>query len=348
MGTAETGRRITRRTLLLGGSGAAGGVLLSPRHGSVLPGGGKSAGAAGEFDVSTASELMAPTPLRHVTGPQSVSYGRSPDDTYALQLMPASVRLPDETRALGGRARRLSGDMCVTVLSPSGGSTGHMYLRGFGHGISFGVEPSDGNVLLWVESDADPRTGYGRAIARVPFRDGTVLDSSSPGLRHHRPVPGALRMHPTLDLANRRVLVSHWIGRRHAYAVYRMEDFLAQRYEPLYDFADSALKKGETFQGCALRNGYVYQLTGNPYSGEAGGNPPSAGGNTFVSTLDVNSGRTVARRRVTAAPELDFREPEGIAVRPGTTPRLCIAFSVKTPDRRRITVYSCGSEGVGA
>ncbi|MGQ4490918.1 signaling protein [Streptomyces sp. SAS_281] len=339
---AESGRHITRRTLLLGGGAAAGGVLLSTRPGPVLPDDGKSDGPAEEFDVSSASELMAPTPLRHVTGPQSVSYGRSPDDTYALQLMPASVRLPDETRALGSRARRLSGDMCVTVLSPSGGSTGHMYLRGFGHGISFGVEPSDGKVLLWVESDADPRTGYGRAIARVPFRDGTVLDSSSAGVRHHRPVPGARRMHPTLDLANRRVLVSHWTGRRHGYAVYRMEDFLGQRYEPLYEIADSALKKGETFQGCALRNGYIYQLTGNPYTDEAGGNPPSAGGNTFVSTVDVRSGRTIARRRVTAAPELNFREPEGIAVRPGTAPRLCIAFSVKTPDRRALTVYSCG------
>lgn len=233
--------------------------------------------------------------------------------------------------------------MCLTVLSSSGDSVGHMYLRGFGHGISFGVEPSDGGVLLWVESDADPRTGYGRAVARVPFRDGTVLDSSSAGLRHHRPLPGARRMHPTLDLTNRRVLVSHWVGKRHAYAVYRTEDFLAQRYEPLYNVADTALRKGETFQGCALHDEYIYQLTGDPYTDEAGGNPPSAGGNTFVSTIDVSSGRTVARQRVTAAPGLSFREPEGIAVRPGSTAELCIALSVKTRDRRKLTVYSCGT-----
>ncbi|WP_392673323.1 signaling protein [Streptomyces sp. LN785] len=342
---ARTGSLIGRRALIVAGAGtaiaAAGGVLLPSGPDPDPQDDGRPAGPVGLFDVSAASELLPPSPLHHASGPQSVSYGDGSGTVYALQVVPASVRLPDERRPLGGRARRLAGDLCVSVLSRSGAETGHMYLRGFGHGISFGVESSGGELLLWVESDVDPRTGYGRAVARIPFHDGVVLDSSSPRVRHHRPLPGSQQLHPTLDPAARRVLVSHWIGRTHHYTVYRTEDFVSGRYEPLHHVEDSALRDGETFQGCALHGDHIYQLTGQQYTDAAGGNPPSAGGNTFVSAIDVRSGRTVGRRKVTAGPRLNFREPEGIAVRPGPEARLCVAFSVKTPGRRELAVYAC-------
>ncbi|MEV7956668.1 signaling protein [Streptomyces sp. NPDC058316] len=342
---AGTTGHLSRRALLLAGGGtavaAAGGVLLGGASGDGAGDDLPTAGSVGLFDIDTASKLLPPSPLHHVSGPQSISYGSAADEVYALQVVPASVRLPDEERPLGGRARRLAGDMCVTALSPSGEETGHMHLRGFGHGISFGVEHSDGNVALWVESDVDTRTGYGRAVARVPFHDGAVLDSASPRIRHHRPLPSSHKVHPTLDPTGRRVLVSHWIGRTHHYAVHRVEDFLAGRYAPLHRVRDSALRDGETFQGCALYGDHIYQLTGKPYTDAAGDNPPSSGGNTYVSAIDVRSGRAAGRRKVTVAPGLDFREPEGIAVRPGPEPRLCVGFSVKTPGRRKLTVYSC-------
>ncbi|MEU1089598.1 signaling protein [Streptomyces sp. NPDC005576] len=333
-----------RRALLVAG----GGTLLAAAGGALLGGTSRSdtaesppAGAVGEFDVSAAAEDLPLSPLRHVSGPQSLSY---PDDggaVYALQVVPASVRLGDEDRAPGGRERRLAGDLCVSRLSKSGALTGSMHLRGFGHGISFGTEPVRGEVFLWVESDADPETGYGRAVARVRFRDGAVVDSSSDEVRHHRPYPDGHHVHPTLDLAGRRVLVSHWTGRTHRYSVHDMDDFAAGRHEPLWSLEDTALREGETFQGCALRGRLVYQLTGKHYTDEKGGNPPSGGGDTYVSALDVRTGRTVGRRKVTVAPGLDFREPEGVAVRPGTRPELCVAFSVKTPGRRDLTVFSC-------
>ncbi|SCF91204.1 signaling protein [Streptomyces sp. Ncost-T10-10d] len=342
-----TGSHITRRSLLFASCGGAvavaGSVLLRGTPGVGAGDGKPPAGQAGLFDIDTASKLLPLSPLHHVSGPQSISYGSDPGEVYALQVVPASVRLPDEERPLGGRTRRLAGDMCVTVLSPSGAETGHMYLRGFGHGISHGVEPSGGDVLLWVESDVDVRTGYGRAVARIPFRNGAVIDSSSPRVRHHRPLPGSHRIHPSLDLPGRRVLVSHWVGRTHHYTVYRMDEFLTGRYEPLHHVEDRALQEGETLQGCALHGDHIYQLTGKPYTDATGGNPPSGGGNTYVAAIDIRSGRAAGRQKVTVAPGLDFREPEGIAVRPGREPQLCVAFSVKTPGRRELTVYSCHS-----
>ncbi|MCX5400518.1 signaling protein [Streptomyces sp. NBC_00102] len=333
-----------RRALLVAGGGtllaAAGGALLGRGSG---PGADDRppAGAVGEFDVSAAAGDLPLTPLRHVSGPQSLSYPDGGGTLYALQVVPASVRLGDEDRAPGGRERRLAGDLCVSRLSASGALTGSMHLRGFGHGMSFGTEPAGGEVFLWVESDADPDTGYGRAVARVRFRDGAVVDSSSAEVRHLRPYPGDRKVHPTLDLAHRRVLVSRWTGRTHRYSVHDMDDFAAGRTEPLWSLEDTALREGETFQGCALRGRLVYQLTGKHYTDEKGGNPPSGGGDTHVSALDVRTGRTVGRRKVTVAPGLDFREPEGIAVRPGARPELCVAFSVKTAERRDIAVFAC-------
>ncbi|MFD6423805.1 signaling protein [Streptomyces sp. NPDC060198] len=333
-----------RRALLVAGGGtllaAAGGALLGRSSGAGTAG-PPPAGAVGEFDVSGAAEDLPLSPLRHVSGPQSLSYPDGGGALYVLQVVPASVRLGDEDRAPGGRERRLAGDLCVSRLSASGELTASMHLRGFGHGMSFGVEPVGGDVFLWVESDADPETGYGRAVARVRFRDGAVVDSSSDEVRHHRPYPGARKVHPTLDLAHRRVLVSHWTGRTHRYSVHAMDDFAAGRHEPLWTLEDTALRSGETFQGCALRGRLVYQLTGKHYTDERGANPPSGGGDTYVSALDVRTGRTVGRRKVTVAPDLEFREPEGIAVRPGARPELCVAFSVKTPGRRDIAVFSC-------
>ncbi|MFC9242810.1 signaling protein [Streptomyces sp. NPDC057136] len=332
---------IGRRAVLFAGGGAViaavGGVSARVSG----PDDGRPAGTVGLFAVDEAAELLPPSPLRTVNGPQSIAFDDERGHVYALQVMPGGLRLPDEKEPRSGRERRLAGDMCVSVLSLSGAAAGHMYLRGFGHGISMGVEPSGADVLLWVESDVDERTGYGRAVARVPFRDGAVLDSSSPAVRHHRPLPSSHQLHPAVDLAGRHVLVSHWSGDAHHYAVYRMDDFLDGRYEPLHTVADVALRDGEWVQGCALHGDHIYQLTGKGYTDEAGSNPPSAGGDTFVSAIEVRTGRVAGRRKVTVAPELHFREPEGIAVRTAPEPRLCMGFSVKTPERRDLAVYAC-------
>lgn len=350
---AGTRSHISRRALLVAGGGAvtaaAGGVLLHEVLDDDEPSGRPPAdpkdraGSVGPFDIGAARELLAPSELHHVSGPQSIAFGADPDVVVAAQVVPKGVRLRDEKKALGGRDRRLAGDLCVTLLSRSGDERGFMHLRGFGHGISFGVESVTGGAYLWVESDVDPETGYGRAVARVPYRAGSVLDSSSAQVEHHRPLSGSHTIHPAVDQRARRVLLSHWTGGDHHYAVHGMDDFLAGRYEPLYRVEDAGRRDGETLQGCALYGDHIYQLTGHPYTDAAGGNPPSGGGDTYVSAFEVRSGKLVGRRKVRVAPGLNFREPEGIAVRPGQRPELAVAFSVKRPGLRALTVYGCPS-----
>ncbi|MBT1102859.1 signaling protein [Streptomyces sp. Tu10] len=344
-----TRNHISRRAVLLAGGGTAiaatGGVLtwVSGRENRV-----PTPATVGLFAVDDAVALLPPSPLRTVSGPQSFAFDAAGDRVYALQVMADGLRLPDEEEPVSGHDRKMAGDMCVSVLSLSGRAAGHMYLRGFGHGVSMGVESSGEDVLLWVESDVDEGTGYGRAVARVPFRDGAVLDSSSSAVRHHRPLPGSRQLHPAFDPVDGRVLVSHWIGEAHHYAVYRTDDFLDGRYEPLHTVADGALRDGEWVQGCALHGNHIYQLTGKGYTDEAGANPPSGGGDTYVSALDVRTGEVAGRRKVTVAPELEYREPEGIAVRAAPEPQLCVGFSVKTPEHRRLAVYACPAPGVTA
>ncbi|WP_328536114.1 phage baseplate protein [Streptomyces sp. NBC_00344] len=340
---ADTGRRTSRRALLFAGgaavvAAATGGVVAAVgRDGT--SGHRSAVHGVGEFSLTSPSELLPPTALHETTGPQSFAFDDTRGHLYAVQQMQDGLRLPGEPRPVRYAERLRRGDLCVSKLSRSGALLGHMYLRGFGHGISLGVEPSAGQVKLWVESGADPVTGYGRAVARIPFSDGAVLDSGAPSVRHHVPLPGTLRNHPALDLAGRRVLISHWAGGQHRYAVYRMNEFLAGRYEPTHLVRDTARRRGEPLQGCALHGDHIYQLTGNPYTVRTGINPPDSGGNTFVSAIAITAGGSAGRRHVTAALSLPFREPEGIAVRLSPAPQLCTGFSSKTTGRRELSVH---------
>ncbi|WP_328332644.1 MULTISPECIES: phage baseplate protein [unclassified Streptomyces] len=340
----ERQRKYSRRTALWAGvsAAAAAGGLAGGRWYAE-----QQAHGDGTFEAADRSQILAPTALHQTTVPQSFAFDDSRGDIYAVQLAQGGLRLPGEPYRLSSAEREKRGDLCVTRLSAGGRPSGHMFLRGFGHGVSLGVEPSASGALLWTESQADPATGYGRAVTRFPFRDGAVLDSDHPGLRHHRPVPGSLANQPSVDMAARRVMVSYWTvpayGRRQQwYAVYAMADFLAGRYEPLHTVPQRGRGAAETFQGCVLYGDRVYQLAGNPYTRASGANPAVSGGNTRVTAIGLSGGPVPAPRRITVAGDLAYREPEGLAVRLAGGPRLCVGFATGSSRARMLAIHSCG------
>ncbi|XIE80618.1 signaling protein [Streptomyces sp. SBR177] len=295
---ASAGPSVSRRTLLLTAGTAAASLTVGGAAGFALGRSGREPLApvepVGAFDVRRASRLWSPTPLHDTTGPQSLAFDDTRREVYALQLAQGGLRLSGEDGAVDAGARKRAGDLCVTRYADSGAHLGHMYLRGFGHGISLGVEPADGAPWLWVESRADPRTGYGRALARIPFRDGVVLDSADPSVRHLRPAPdGATHVHPALDPAAGKVLVSYRQDGEHRYSVHRMADVRAGKSDPLRDFRVPPALKEETFQGCALHGNHVYHLTGNPYSKSSGANPRASG--EIPSSPPSTCGRAISR-----------------------------------------------------
>ncbi|MFE5734503.1 signaling protein [Streptomyces sp. NPDC056528] len=349
---AHPGSGSSRRTLLIAGTAAlaAGGLGGLALWGDAMTEDSENAPApalAGGFDIARPTRLWRPTALSDTTGPQSLAFDDVRQDVYAVQLVQGGLTLADdEDEPVDADRRKRAGDLCVTRFSRSGERLGRMYLRGFGHGLSMGVEPRGDTVRLWVESR--PKSGYGRAVARVRFADGTVLDGDDPAVRHHPIAPeGATRVHPAVDMAGERLLVGYRQGAVRGYTVHRLRDVVADDYAPVHRIARAPYLEDETFQGCALYGDHVYQLTGNPYSKADGRNPRDSGGNTFVSAVDVRTGAPAGRQRVTVDRELRYREPEGVAVRLAPDPVLCMGFSVKTADRRKLALYGFARHTAG-
>ncbi|MFD9142067.1 hypothetical protein ACFVY7_14915 [[Kitasatospora] papulosa] len=189
---AISDRPVSRRTLLLAGGGTvvtatATGVVLGRRE-QQAP---SPPGAVGPFDIDAAAELLRPTPLHNITGPQSIAFDEH-GRLYALQVMQGGVRLPDEERTMSGKARRLAGDMCVTAYNRAGSAARHMYLRGFGHGISMGVEPSGDGPLLWVETMPTPVPGTDVPWPASPSATARCWTARHPRYATTGPCPAAI------------------------------------------------------------------------------------------------------------------------------------------------------------
>ena len=328
---------IDRRAFLCAG---AAGLATTAAAWATAP----SAAAADDdrFDLTApAHPYIREKTLYNETIIQSFAFDDRNGHLFAVQLMQGGVQLPDEPGPVSGSDRSAHGDLCLTKLSLSGDQLGHMYLRGFGHGASIGVEPFGGISYIWTEADAKEDTGYGRAIGRFAFVDGRVLDSSDWAVQKLYVVPGSTSNRPALDMRNRRLLVQYMLD-DNTYR-YRLLDLDRAKWgdtTPLYDIPRLGIADTETPQGLAVLGDYVYQMTGTHYTDEGGDNPPSGHGNTYLSTLSLPEARLVQRARTEAAYSLDYREPEGLAIELGVSPpRLCMGFASGEAGARKYTIY---------
>ncbi|MEU2061671.1 Teichoic acid biosynthesis protein C (Precursor) [Streptomyces sp. NPDC013455] len=260
--------------------------------------------------------------LREPTVLQSFAFDEVHHHLYVLQLTP------------GGRD---AGDLCLNRLDHTGRRLGHMYLRGFGHGVSMGVQhDTDGTVWIWTEADA--LDGHGRGVTRFRFASGRTRTTKDVKVR--RPIEGSRNNQPTVCPATGRIAVRHRLRGVPRYRVWDLAAFTARDYaSPLADFPQTGAHPdpGAPFQGFALHGDHLYQLAGNAY--DARTNPPAGHGNTYLSCLDVRTGELLERRRTEAAHSLDHREPEGLAVRSTGTPRLYLGFASGQEGARRFSIY---------
>lgn len=237
----------------------------------------------------------------------------------------------------GGR-----GDLVLTKLTSDGKRiVGHMNLRGFGHGVSIGVEPDGAAVYLWTEVDAtwNPEgQARGHRLGRFKFVDGETLAAHSTVIEKFTPVPGAAVCTPSVDLLHGRIAMRYvnTEGKWHV-ALYDLAEFKTGSFKPIadlplpFDFG--------TVQGWTTYGSWLYVYSGNAYSDD---NPPD--GNAMLFAVDWNTGKIVQRSRTTAYSELNYREPEGLAVQNAKGgPRLCFGFgaSVSATDARRTVSIAC-------
>ncbi|MEV6316661.1 teichoic acid biosynthesis protein C [Streptomyces sp. NPDC051776] len=351
-GVAEknSGRRPAapcRRTVL-GLAGALTASLTAPRAAAAPrrlpaqdPPGPQAPAAEAPFDLSLPStRWIAEKPLHHTTVMQSFGFDESRRHIYAVQLISGGVQLPGESRAYTHAERSLAGDLCMNRLSWDGTLLDRMYLKGFGHGTVMAVEDAradSGPVTLWTECDANPVSGYGRAIGRFPYAAGTVLHSTDPAVSLHWALPGTTNNTAALDQDSRRLLLRYAIGGFRRYALFDLDAFTAGRYVRRADFAQPGTELALPFQGMTLHGDYAYQMLGHSHDPDS---PPPDRGDTLLYCIDVRTGEVVQQVRSDTVYALNLREPEGLAVLRSEGPRLCMGYASGPVGARKLSVYT--------
>lgn len=231
-----------------------------------------------------------------------------------------------------------SGDLCITQLDFDGKEVGHMYLTGFGHGVSFGAQGVGSSTYLWTEVEANGN-GYGKKLARFKFVSGKTLTSSSSSITKFQPVSDATEHTCSIDPVSNHLIVRYNLSDGKHIAVYDLDEASKGNFSnKLANFKHPSSKtKSATFQGYAAYGEYIYLLTGNSY--------PDADNkiNSEITAVNMNTGAVVQGPTLTkAGSTLSFREPEGLAIYKtvGGEVRLFLGFaSGKAGDRRSNLFY---------
>ncbi|GLI77394.1 hypothetical protein PoHVEF18_005684 [Penicillium ochrochloron] len=229
-----------------------------------------------------------------------------------------------------------SGDLCITQLDFDGNYVGHMYLTGFGHGVSFGAQAEGSSTYLWTEVEANTN-GYGKKLARFKFTSGSKLSASSSSLKKFQPIAGATEHTCAIDPVNNRLIVRYNLSGKHIVVFDLTKATSGDFTSPLANFKHPSVDtKSDTFQGYAAYGQYIYLLTGNSYD--------TSGGvvNSEITSVNMNTGAVVQGPTLTkAGSTLEFREPEGLAIYKtvGGEVRLFLGFASGTGGDRRSNLF---------
>ena len=325
---------LTRRRLFRAGGGAAAVLAFQ----AVPDLGSASAQAAAlrrsrRFHLAAGSyALIRQKRLKDGRGLQSFGFDNVNRHIYLVQLKSGSPQL--------------SGDLCVTKLDLSGRRLGHMYLRGFGHGEQIGVESAGRGAAPYLWTEYRALNGWGTRLARFRFVDGATIDSRDRSIADRTPrLPGLAAPRPAIDPWHDRLVVRFNRNGRLRAVVYDLDDAARGRLDARHRLAEVAVPDPDgarqPAQGFALFGQYLYLLHGTPY-GRAGS--AAQLGNAHITCIDLIEDRVVGRRLTRAFRELNFREPEGMAIqtlRPRGRPaqaRLCFGFISGAAGRRRASI----------
>ena len=283
------------------------------------------------IDLATPSGrwLWQKPTLKEPTVLQSFAFDETDEHLYVLQVT-----------ATGHAA----GDLCLNKLDHDGNRLGHMYLKGFGHGVSMGIQrdPDEGSPWIWTEAAA--QNGYGQGVTRFHFADGAVRTREDVKIRY--PVPDSKNNQPSVCVDSGRIAVRYRDGAdQPRYRVWDLDAFTDHHYDGWV--ADQAQVGAHPdpkipFQGYALHGDVIYQLAGTAYDAQK--NPAAKKGNAYVSSLDITTGELLQQQRTEAGYTLTYREPEGVAVRGGSDPKVYLGFASGDPGARRFSIFVKGEE----
>ncbi|WP_234375912.1 phage baseplate protein [Streptomyces sp. CB01373] len=330
---------LTAATVSLGTETASAAAFPAPGSALLAP--------SPRLDLNSASDnWIRAKPTKDATIIQSFDYDNANRHIYLAQVTQGGLKLTGESAPVSSADRNLNGDLTITKWDMSGNILGYMYLRGFGHGMSFGVEPVGGTAYLWTEVDAvalSDGTSRGIRLARFPFTNGQVLDSTSSTLAKYTPVPGSTVNTASIDPIYGRLVVRY----RDTDGVkkYQVHDLDLARLniwsKPLASISEPDITAvpgwplttygHPSLQGYVAVGRYLYMLHGNAYGTTENINGQNVVisqpniGNTFITSVDLATGAlypappspfngNVNPLYTAAAYTLDYREPEGIGV----------------------------------
>jgi hypothetical protein len=195
-------------------------------------------------------------------------------------------------------------DLCITQVNFSGEIQGSMHLGNAGHGVSIGVEAVGTDSYIWMECDSDGPTGDGRGTALARFK---FVNGGTPSVKKF--LTGSKTITCATDPINKRIAVRRNEGGQMFYSVYPLASAAAGNFSaPLVHFAQPALADTSvTFQGYTIYGQYLYTLDGT-------GHANSADINSYVTCIDMNTGKVKSRALTKAGESLVFREPEGLGI----------------------------------
>ena len=237
------------------------------------------------------------------------------------------------------------GDLTLTKVSQSGAILGYMYLNGFGHGLSIGVEPVGTTTYVWAESNSvyfeamgsALANGYGTKIARFGWKNSATYSCSSAGITTYGVNGGAPEQSPYVDYRRNRIAVQYWSTTFNTFrwAIYPLDQFKARDYTPVIRFSWPAELNDITDQGWA----YVNDSMMLNYNGNAYGSSNPAPGNATLFKVSLPGSQPVVADStlVTSAGSLSPREPEGLNIL--DTDNVCVGFTSGPPGARRANVY---------
>ena len=215
-------------------------------------------------------------------------------------------------------------DLCINRLDESGKVTGSMHLNGAGHGVSIGVEPVGADSYLWVECDSDGTSDSGRGTALARFK---FVDGGTPSVKKF--FTGSDTITCATDPVNRRILVRRKESGKMTFRLYDLSSIDVANgtfTNELAKITQPVLGDGSpVFQGYTVLGSYLYTLDGT-------GQADAADINSYVTSVDLNTGKVVERFLTKAGQSLVYREPEGMAIHrtPAGEVRLCFGFASRT------------------
>ncbi|WP_225799085.1 hypothetical protein [Streptomyces sp. NK15101] len=244
-----------------------------------------------------------------------------------------------------------------------------MQLKGFGHGISMGVEPQGTETYVWTEvgplhlskrADGTVKAAFGKAVTRFLYQENTILDGNSPTLRKFTPPGSTSSTGPSIDPVNNLLCVMYHKDGKRTFTRYDLAAAAAGNWVPVgttfvmrdCDGLPSTCVDEETTppvpspyplearltsQGFTVLGDVLYWYQWAPYFvDEDPATLPVDGfpGVAFLTSYSWTTGERFDRQVVTSADGLTRREPEGAAIEvdPATGEnRLLFGFSNTVP-----------------